>query len=93
MVVQAKAEASDGNTDLSIVRFGNVIGSSGSVVPKFSEQIENGGPITVTHKDIVRYFMSIPEAAQLVIQASALCDQPGAGCEGGDVFLLDISTS
>ena len=90
MVVQAKAEASDGNTDLSIVRFGNVIGSSGSVVPKFSEQIENGGPITVTHKDIVRYFMSIPEAAQLVIQASALCDQPGAGCEGGDVFLLDM---
>ena len=90
MVVQAKAEASDGNTDLSIVRFGNVIGSSGSVVPKFSEQIENGGPITVTHKDIVRYFMSIPEAAQLVIQASALCDQPDAGCEGGDVFLLDM---
>lgn len=90
MVVQAKAEAGAGNTNLSIVRFGNVIGSSGSVVPKFSEQIENGGPITVTHRDIVRYFMSIPEAAQLVIQASALCEQPGTDCEGGDVFLLDM---
>lgn len=83
MVVQAKAAAGSGKTKLCMVRFGNVIGSSGSVVPKFSEQIESGGPITVTHKDIVRYFMSIPEAAQLVIQASALC-------EGGDVFLLDM---
>lgn len=83
MVVQAKARENSGNTNLCMVRFGNVIGSSGSVVPKFSEQIENGGPITVTHKDIVRYFMSIPEAAQLVIQASALC-------EGGDLFLLDM---
>ena len=83
MVVQARASAGSGNTRLCMVRFGNVIGSSGSVVPKFSEQIQNGGPITVTHKDIVRYFMSIPEAAQLVIQASALC-------KGGDVFLLDM---
>ncbi len=83
MMVQAKAASGSGNTKLCMVRFGNVIGSSGSVVPKFSEQIKNGGPITVTHKDIVRYFMSIPEAAQLVIQASALC-------EGGDLFLLDM---
>jgi FlaA1/EpsC-like NDP-sugar epimerase len=84
MVVQAKAEEyPDCKTTLSIVRFGNVIGSSGSVVPKFSEQIASGGPVTVTHKDIVRYFMSIPEAAQLVIQASALA-------EGGDVFLLNM---
>ena len=83
MIVQAKAEADESDTSMSIVRFGNVIGSSGSVVPKFSEQISSGGPVTVTHKDIVRYFMSIPEAAQLVIQASALA-------EGGDVFLLDM---
>lgn len=83
MVVQAKAHLGTGSTSMSIVRFGNVIGSSGSVVPKFSEQISNGGPVTVTHKDIVRYFMSIPEAAQLVIQASSLA-------EGGDVFLLDM---
>ena len=87
MVVQAKAElaanAGDVKTTMSMVRFGNVIGSSGSVVPRFSEQIEGGGPVTVTHEKIVRYFMSIPEAAQLVIQSSALAT-------GGDVFLLDM---
>ena len=83
MVVQAKAHLAISSTSMSIVRFGNVIGSSGSVVPKFSEQISSGGPVTVTHKDIVRYFMSIPEAAQLVIQASALAER-------GDVFLLDM---
>ena len=74
---------SENNTRFTMVRFGNVLGSSGSVIPKFREQIQAGGPITVTHPDIVRFFMTIPEAAQLVIQAGSM----GAG---GDVFLLDM---
>lgn len=82
MVCQALA-ARGGDTLYSTVRFGNVLGSAGSVIPKFQEQIARGGPVTVTHPDIIRYFMSIPEAAQLVLQAALMG-------EGGEVFVLDM---
>lgn len=82
LVLQGLAQRQNG-TKFSMVRFGNVLGSSGSVVPLFRDQIRDGGPITVTHPDIIRYFMTIPEASQLVLQA-------GSMGHGGEVFVLDM---
>ena len=83
LFIQALADRGDHETRFGIVRFGNVLDSSGSVVQRFREQIKSGGPVTVTHKDITRFFMSIPEATQLVLQASAMA-------KGGEVFVLDM---